>query len=244
MRNIKITIAYDGSVYKGWQLQKNGNTVQEEMEKAVRKVFGKAHRVHGAGRTDAGVHARGQTAHFKAAAGVPVAKVPAALNAFLPEDIVVTSAEEVSQDFHSRFDARGKHYRYYVMNSRLGDPFAERYAWRVPYKLNAALMNREAAALAGRHDFKSFQASDKRERTSVRRITRISVKREKDLIRIDVEGDGFLYNMVRNIAGTLVDIGRGYLPPGSMKEILKKRDRTVAGPTAPAKGLFLVNVRY
>lgn len=244
MRNIKITIAYDGSGYKGWQLQKNGNTVQAELEKAVHKVFGKAHGVHGAGRTDAGVHARAQTAHFKVAALVPISKIPAALNAYLPEDIVVTSAEEVSQDFHSRFNARGKHYRYYVMNTRLDDPFVGRYAWRVQYKLNAALMNREASALVGRHDFKSFQASDKRERTSVRRITRILVKREKDLIRIDVEGDGFLYNMVRNIAGTLVDIGRGHLPPGSMREILKKRDRTAAGPTAPAKGLFLVSVGY
>lgn len=244
MRNIKITIAYDGSGYKGWQLQKNGNTEQAELEKAVHKVFGKAHGVHGAGRTDAGVHARAQTAHFKVAALVPISKIPAALNAYLPEDIVVTSAEEVSQDFHSRFNARGKHYRYYVMNTRLDDPFVGRYAWRVQYKLNAALMNREASALVGRHDFKSFQASDKRERTSVRRITRILVKREKDLIRIDVEGDGFLYNMVRNIAGTLVDIGRGHLPPGSMREILKKRDRTAAGPTAPAKGLFLVSVGY
>ena len=244
MRTIRIIAAYDGTAYNGWQIQKNGRTLQGEIEKAIRKVFGKRHRVYGASRTDAGVHAKGQAAHFKTPQGIPVDRIPRALNKVLPEDIVIINAEEASPDFHSQFDARSKHYRYYIINSSIRDPFKEKYSWRVSYKLNMSLMRKEAAVLVGRHDFKSFQARDKRERSSVRDIYRINIKKKRSSIIIDIEGNGFLYNMVRNITGTLVDIGRGYLPPGSMKKILHKKDRTKAGPTAPAKGLFLVEVNY
>ena len=244
MRNIKLTITYDGTNYKGWQLQKNGRTVQEEVERAIKKVFGKKCRVHGAGRTDAGVHALKQVANFKAASSIPVQNIQPALNAALPEDIAVTRAEEVPPDFHSRFDARSKHYRYNILNQKHRDPFAEKYSWRVPYSLDIPLMRKEAEYIIGRHDFKSFQATDKIERSSVRRITGIKISKRKSRITVDVVGEGFLYNMVRNIVGTLVDIGRGYLPPGSMKKILRKKDRREAGPTAPSKGLFLVEVTY
>jgi tRNA pseudouridine38-40 synthase len=244
MRNIKLTISYDGTNYKGWQIQKNGRTIQEEVERAIIRVFGKKHRIHGASRTDAGVHAKAQVAHFKTPLTIPVKKIPVALNMALPEDVAVIHAEEVSPDFHSRFDPRSKHYRYCILNSRNRDPFSERYSWRVPYKLDIPLMKKEAAVLAGRHDFRSFQARDKRERTSVRKIFYISIRGKKDFLTVDIEADGFLYNMVRNIVGTLVDIGRGYLAPGSMRKILKNRDRTTAGPTAPARGLFLVDVKY
>ncbi len=244
MRTIKLTIAYDGTAYNGWQVQKNGRTVQQELEKAVMKVFKKKHRVYGASRTDAGVHARAQAAHFKAPPGVPLERIPRALNAVLPESIAVTRAEEAPPDFHSRFDAKSKRYRYYILNSRCRDPFSEKYSWRVPYRLDVPLMRKEAAVLKGKHDFKSFQARDKRERPSVRTIFDIGITKRKSSLVIDIEGDGFLYNMVRNIVGTLVEVGRGYFPPGSMRKILENRDRTTAGLTAPAKGLFLEEVKY
>lgn len=244
MRNIKLTISYEGTNYSGWQIQPNGSTIQEELEKAIEEVFGKRHRVHGAGRTDTGVHAKGQVAHFKTVQTIPVQNIQAAFNSVLPPDIAIIKAEEVSTDFHSRFDARKKLYNYYFLNIRNRDPFSEKYSWRVPYKLNLSLMKKEAAFLVGRHDFKSFQASDKRERSSVRKIYHANIKKNGSMIIFDIEGEGFLYNMVRNIAGTLIDIGRGYLPPGSMKKIMRGKDRTLAGPTAPAKGLFLMEVKY
>jgi len=249
MRTIKLTISYDGTKYSGWQIQKNSPSVQETLEKAVKKVFKKTHKVHGSGRTDSGVHAKGQVAHFKISEDLPVSGIRAALNGRLPKDVAVTGVEEVPHDFHSRFSVKSKIYRYHILNFETPDPFLEKYAWRVSYKLNTALMRREAAVLEGRHDFKSFQASDSSRipsniRGSIRKIFRIKIKKKNHDIVIEIEGDGFLYNMVRNIAGTLVDIGRGYLPPGSMKKILKAKDRTQAGPTAPAKGLFLVKVKY
>ena len=244
MHTIRLIISYDGTDYHGWQIQDNGRTVQGEIEKAVIKVFGKAHRVYGASRTDSGVHAKAQTAHFKTPLLIPERKIPAALNSVLPEDIAIVRAAHARGDFHSRFDARSKHYRYCILNFRRRDPFRERYAWRVPYRLDARLMREEAAELLGRHDFKAFQASDKKERHSVREISCLTITSKGLALTINVEADGFLYNMVRNIVGTLVDIGRGYLPAGSMKKILEGRDRTQAGPTAPAKGLFLIKVRY
>jgi tRNA pseudouridine38-40 synthase len=244
MRNIKLTISYDGTLYKGWQSQKNGNTLQQEIEKAISKIFGKHHTLYGASRTDSGVHAKGQTANFKVSTPFPASKISEALNAVLPPDILIKRSEEVPLDLHSRFDAKSKLYRYNIVNSRTKDPFSDRYVWRVPYPLDAGLMDREAGFLVGTHDFKCFQASDKRERSSVRKITMARVRKTGRQLRIDIEGDGFLYNMVRNIAGTLVDIGRGYLPPGSMTKILRSKDRKKAGPTAPARGLFLLKIRY
>lgn len=244
MRNIKLTIAYDGTNYKGWQLQKNGNTIQGEIEKAIERAFGKKCRLYGSGRTDSGVHAKGQSAHFKTACKLPIKKIPIVLTSLLPRDIQIVRAEEVSLDFHSQFDAKSKRYKYHILYQKTRDPFSERYAYRVPYKLNVSLMNKEVAYLKGEHDFKSFQASDKSARGSVRRIYSARVKKRKQFIIIDVVGNGFLYNMVRNITGTLIEIGRGYFPPGSMKKILKMKDRTTAGPTVPPEGLFLVKVKY
>ncbi|MDD5634384.1 MAG: tRNA pseudouridine(38-40) synthase TruA [Candidatus Omnitrophica bacterium] len=244
MRTIKLTISYDGTLYKGWQSQKNGKTIQDEIEKAIEKVLAKKHVLYSASRTDAGVHAKKQVAHFKTSSAISLVKIPLALNTALPDDIAITKAELVPDSFHARFDAKIKHYCYHVYNSHNRDPFKEKYSWRVPYKLNVALMKKEALVLAGEHDFKSFQAKDKIERPSVRKIHKIIVRKNKSDIFINIEGNGFLYNMVRSIAGTLVDIGRGYLPQGSMKDILKSKDRTKAGPTAPAKGLFLIEVKY
>ncbi|MFC1570541.1 tRNA pseudouridine(38-40) synthase TruA [Candidatus Omnitrophota bacterium] len=244
MRSIKLTIAYDGTGYKGWQVQKNGRTVQEEIEKAAERAFGKKIRLHGAGRTDAGVHAKAQVAHLKVPESIPVKKIALALNSSLPEDIAVTSAKEVAEDFHSRYEAKRKHYRYSIFNAKRKDPFNSRFSWRVPYMLDLKLIKKEAQVLVGKHDFKSFQAAEKKERTSVRKIFYVDIKKKGSRITIDIEGDGFLYNMVRNIVGTLIEIGRGYLPQGSMKKILKGKNRKLAGPTAPAKGLTLIEVKY
>ncbi len=244
MYNIKLTISYDGTGYKGWQVQDNGRTVQGEIEKAVEKVFGKHHRVHGASRTDSGVHAKAQAANFKTSLLIPEKKIPLALNSVLPEDISIMRASYIDDDFHARFAARSKRYMYCIFNSRQRDPFEEKYSCRVPYSLDVPLMRREAKVITGRHDFKAFQARDKKERSSVRKISNLSIVKKQPFLIINIEADGFLYNMVRNIVGTLVDIGRGYLSGGSMKRILKSMDRTKAGPTASAKGLFLVEVKY
>ncbi len=244
MRNIKLTISYDGTNYRGWQIQKNGITVQEVIEKAIQKVFEKKCRLFGAGRTDSGVHAKGQVANFKTVAKISLQKIKAALNANLPEDIVIKKAEEVSLDFHSQFSAKKKKYKYILYNSKSPEPFLSRYSWQVMYKLDLSLMKKEAKILIGKHDFKSFQATDKKDRASVRTIENIVVKKRGKQISIELTGNGFLYNMVRNIVGTLIDIGRGYLASGSMKIILSKKNRSLAGPTAPAKGLFLMKIEY
>lgn len=244
MQTIKLTISYDGTAYSGWQLQPNGRTIQGEVEKAIEKIYGKHHRLYGASRTDAGVHAKAQAAHYRTDLSIPLKKIPIALTSVLPEDIAVTKAEPVDDDFHARFDPRSKIYRYSILISRYRDPLREKYLWRIPYELDVAKMRREACVLLGRHDFKSFQARDKKERSSVRTVSKLSISRKGPLISLVIEADGFLYNMVRTIVGTLVDTGRGYLPAGSMKKILKSKDRTKAGPTAPAKGLILEQVRY
>ena len=244
MYTVKLTIAYDGTEYRGWQLQKNGNTVQAELEKAIENVLGSHRRVHSSSRTDAGVHAKGQVAHFSSPVEIPGEKIPGALNGFLPKDISVVKAEYVADNFHSRFDAKSKHYRYYMITGRERDPFRERYSWRVPYKINDKAMKEAAKVLVGKHDFRSFQASDKKERSSVRTVSRLELSRKQGFLLLDIEADGFLYNMVRNITGTLVDFGRGYCSNGEMQKILRSRDRARSGPTAPAAGLFLLEVRY
>ncbi len=244
MNTVKLTIAYDGTDYRGWQVQANGKTIQGEIEKAIKKIFGKDHRLHASSRTDSGVHAAGQVAHFKTAHKIPEDKVPAALNSVLPKDIAIFEAEYVDSEFHARFDTKSKQYSYRIFPSHNRNPLNQRYAWCLSYRLNLSLMKKEARVLIGKHDFKAFQASDKKERSSIRRIFQLDIIRQKTFIIINIEADGFLYNMVRNIVGTLVDIGRGYLPPGSMKKILNSWDRTQAGPTAPPEGLCLMEVKY
>lgn len=244
MRNIKLTLAYDGTNYSGWQVQTNGRSVQQELEEAIEKVFKEKRRVMAASRTDSGVHAKAQVTNFKLSAPIPLERMSAALNAALPASIAVVKAEKVPPSFNATRKASSKLYRYRVINSVQRDPFSERYAWRFPYKLNVPLMRKEARALVGRHDFKSFQAADKRERSSVRTISRLDIRKKGLTVTFDIKANGFLYNMVRNIVGTLIDIGRGYLPEGSMKKILAAKDRRKAGPTAPARGLFLIEVKY
>jgi len=244
IRNILLKIEYDGTNYSGWQTQKNAKSIQFILESAIKRITGKKSDLISCGRTDAGVHALGHIANFKTASDIPLYKLQRGLNSVIPKDIVIKEAREVSLKFHSRFDARSKVYTYTILNDSAPAAISRNHVHHVPYKLNFGLMRREAKCLVGRHDFKSFQAADRIERGSVRTIKRLDVKKSGDLIKITVEADGFLYNMVRNIVGTLIEIGRGKFKLGSMSEILKAKDRRLAGPTAPAKGLCLMEVKY
>lgn len=251
MRNIKVEIEYDGTNYRGWQIQQKRpeelgteKTIQGIIERVLSGILQEEIRIIGAGRTDAGVHALGQVASFKTKSKMPMAVIQRALNALLPKDIIIVDTEEAKPDFNSRFDALSKTYRYQILNRDYASAFDRLYQYHVPYKLDAKLMNREARTLIGRRDFKSFQAADKKERMSVRNMRRASVRKDGPIINIDLEANGFLYNMVRNIVGTLIEIGRGKLPPGSMRRIIRAKDRTQAGPTALAKGLCLMRIRY
>jgi tRNA pseudouridine38-40 synthase len=252
VRNIKLQIQYEGTDYRGWQIQGGRlstssprlKTIQGTIEKALRRILGQRVRLIGSGRTDSGVHAKCQVANFKTDSSIPAEKLRKALNALLPQDIVVSRATEVPPDFHSRFKARSKVYRYHILNGNVPDAFLRKTSFFYPYPLDLGLMSREARGLLGRHDFRSFQAKDVRERGSIRTIHNISLRRRGRLVVFEVEADGFLYNMVRNIVGTLIEIGRGRFPPGSLRRILRSKDRRLAGPTAPARGLCLVRVRY
>ncbi len=244
----KLTIAYDGTHYAGWQAQKNGVAVQQKVEEAIDGLFPGASRLHGSSRTDAGVHALGMVAHVeipKAAFRMPVRKLRLALNAFLPEDIRVVSAVGCRPNFHARFDARGKQYRYFVWNDGASNPLLRHQAWHVPRPLDLDAMRAAAAHVEGRHDFKSFAATREYEMTStVRTVTRCAIRRQGPLLTFVIQGDGFLYKMCRGIVGTLIQTGLGKLAPGDMKSILERRDRRVAGMTAPAHGLVLWKVFY
>jgi len=244
MRNIKLTISYDGTRYSGWQFQKNGRSIQETIQKAIRKVTGEDVNITGSGRTDAGVHAAAQVANFRTSSKLTVKNIRMALNMALPRDIAVIMAEEASRDFNSRHSAKSKTYRYTIFNNDFLGPMVRHYAAKCFYPLDTGLMRKAARALQGRHDFKAFQAKDDVERKSVRTLESVKVKREGDIVYIDMEADGFLYNMARNIAGTLVDVGRGRIPADDIGFILKKKDRRLSGPTMPAKGLCLMKVEY
>lgn len=249
MPNIRLQIEYEGTNYAGWQIQNRrpSDTIQETIEKVLEKVLQEKVKVVGSGRTDAGVHALAQTANFKTNSRLNPAKIQKALNGLLPDDIRIKKANYADNDFHACYSARSKTYRYIILNSKVSSVFLKRSSWHIPYKLDIPLMRKEAKSLIGRHDFSSFCASGSSARTRVRTIKKISVKKsfnDFNLITIDIEADGFLYNMARNIAGTLVEIGRGRFSAGSMKKILTAKDRRAAGATAAARGLFLVKVRY
>ena len=244
MRNIKLTLQYDGTRYAGWQMQKNATSIQELVESAVARITGAKTHVTASGRTDAGVHARAQVANFKTRHPIPTQRLQMALNSALPKDIVVTNVEEVTPSFNAQHSAKSKIYRYAIVNNNFIDPFIRRFAAKVFFKLDLNRMRRSARDLVGRHNFKAFQAVDDHERTSVRTIKGISIKKDGDIISIDMEADGFLYNMARNIAGTLVEIGRGKFPETRIKELLKTGKRNACGPTMPARGLCLMKVKY
>jgi tRNA pseudouridine38-40 synthase len=244
LRNVKITVEYDGTNYFGWQVQDGKPTVQGELAKAVEKVTGTAATIFGAGRTDAGVHALGQVANFKTACRIPARKLAHALNANLPHDISIVGCEEVPETFHAQFHAVSKTYRYAVLNREL--PSATR---RLGTHLMRALLDLDAlragaAHLTGTHDFRAFGSEMSKKEKTTRTISAFDVRREGDLVLFEVTGDGFLYNQVRAMVGTLLDVGLGKKPAAWVKEVLDGRDRTKAGANVPAKGLWLVAVTY
>ena len=244
VRNIKITIQYDGSRYHGWQSQPGKKTIQGELIEAISNLTGVRIQVHGASRTDAGVSALGQAGLFEIDSPIPTANFPRAINGKLPRNIVVTSAEEVPKGFDLIGGVKSKLYRYTIYTGKHRPVMRLNQCWHIPKKLDLDAMNQGAQLLVGKKDFKSFaSAADKRE-SSVRTIFRCNVTSEDKWIYTDVEGDGFLYNMVRNIVGTLVEVGRGRWKPEKINEILEAKDRTAAGQLAPPQGLCLMWIKY
>jgi tRNA pseudouridine38-40 synthase len=245
---LRLTVAYDGSHYAGWQLQKTGTGVQQKIEEALGNLFPSKPRLHSSSRTDTGVHALGMVAHFEVPRKefkMPVAKVALAINAFLPEDIRILAAARCAADFHARFDAIGKQYRYRVWNHMAMNPLLRQQAWQVPQALDFRRMQSAAKLFLGRHDFKSFAGNRHYEmETTVRTLTRCDIKRQGPLLTFIIEGDGFLYKMCRGIVGTLVQLGRGRFSADDLKRMLAAKDRRVAGMTAPAQGLVLWKVFY
>jgi len=244
MQNFLLNLRFDGSAFCGWQAQPNGPTVQAALEQAILRVTGQALRVTGCSRTDAGVHAREFYCNFFCDTRVPIERLPAALNAWLPEQIAVLGCTQAAPAFNARFDCRAKTYRYHIHNAPARDPFLLRRALLERYPLDENMLAREALHFVGTHDFASLRAAGGSARTSVRTVSRFDVLREGDEIYFFVRADGFLYHMVRIMAGTLLEIARGRLPRGSIPEILAARDRGRAGATAPAQGLMLWEVEY
>ncbi len=244
MRNLKMIVGYDGTEFSGWQIQPGYRTVQEVLETAIQQITQHRSSVKASGRTDAGVHAVGQVVNFFTESKIPADRFVIGLNSQLPDDVVVKTCEDVGPEFDANRDAIRKLYRYVIRDTRVRDPFLRRYYATCPAKLDVEKMNRAAQMLLGEHDFHSFETEWPNRKTSVRTITHIRVNRAGDYVWLDVEADGFLYNMVRTIAGTLMNIGRGFWPEEQMRTILEAEDRTVAGPTAPATGLFLMRVTY
>jgi tRNA pseudouridine38-40 synthase len=244
----KLTIAYDGTGYEGWQVQKTGTGVQEKVETALAKLFPSHPRVHSSSRTDTGVHALGMVAHFEVPPSeckMAARKLALALNAWLPEDIRVLAAARARQDFHARFQATGKQYRYCVWNHAAMNPLLRRTAWHVPRPLDLRAMRAAAPSFVGRHDFQSFAANPGYAKAStVRTLTRCALTRRGPLLTFIIEGDGFLYKMCRGIVGTLVQVGLSKFPAEEVRRMLEKKDRRVAGMTAPAQGLVLWKVSY
>lgn len=244
MRHIKLIIGYDGTDFHGFQRQTNLRTVQEELERTLTTLLKHEVSIKAAGRTDAGVHAEGQTVSFWTNCPIPIDRLPLALNALLPHDIVAKKATEVSPDFHPRFDATSRVYRYLIDNRPAPSILLRRYAWHISQPLDLVVMRAAAGYLIGTHDFASFHASGSPLRSTVRRMIRVSVAKRDGIISITMEANAFLYHMARIIVGTLVEISLGKRTPDEMRAILEARDRKIASKTAPPHGLCLMQVKY
>ncbi|GIM31780.1 tRNA pseudouridine(38-40) synthase TruA [Paraclostridium bifermentans] len=245
MRNIKITIEYDGSRYKGFQrLKDNDNTIQGKIEAVLSKMADEKIEIIGSGRTDMGVHAYNQVANFKTNFSLSVRKINDYLNNYLPEDIVIKNVEEVDERFHSRYNVKQKVYLYKINNAKTQDVFLRKYSTYIEKPLDIELMKKASEYLVGEHDFTSFASSKSKKKSNVREIHSITINKNKDMIDIFVEGNGFLYNMVRIIAGALIEVGLNKKTPEDIKLMLDAKDRSKASDTAPAKGLYLYSVKY
>ena len=244
MKRIGLIVAYDGTNYCGWQVQPNGITIQGELNRCLSELLGEEIETIGASRTDAGVHAMGNVAVFDTNTRIPGEKISYALNQRLPEDIRIQLSVEMPLDFHPRYCDSVKTYEYRILNRRFPVPTERLYSYFYHYKLDVEKMRAATSYLIGRHDFASFCGSGAQVKSTVRTIRSIEIERYEDMITIRISGEGFLYNMVRIIAGTLIEIGNGQYPPERMKKILDARDREYAGPTAPARGLTLLGIQF
>jgi tRNA pseudouridine38-40 synthase len=246
MKKIRMHIAYDGTAYHGWQIQPEDRTVEGELTRAVQKILGLSEpiKVQGSSRTDAGVHAIGQVAHFSHDSERTLWAFARGLNALTPDDVVITRVEEVDPSFHARHSARGKIYRYRLWNHRLPNPFERHRSWHVPFDLDLEAMRQAAAAMVGTHDFSAFRAADCQGVSPVREMKRVEVEENGSMVEIVVEGSAFLKYMVRIITGTLVDVGTGQIDRRAIGEILLSGERSAAGQTAPAHGLTLEKIHY
>lgn len=244
MRTIKLTIAYDGTSYAGWQVQSNGLAIQQVLEEALAKILGAPVRLYSSGRTDAGVHAEGMVAVFKTDREIPLTAFSDGLNSHLPPDIAVRDAEEAPPEFDPRRDAKGKHYRYTILNTPRRSPLCRLYAWHLKGSLDIAAMRKAAMLLVGEKDFAAFRTSGCAARTTVRNVFSVDITSEGELILIDVKGSGFLRNMVRIMVGTLVEVGQGKIPMAAIPVLFNGKKEATAGMTAPPQGLSLVEVYY
>jgi len=245
MRNIKLLIEYDGTNYQGWQVQPEGPTIQGILEEKIGLLTGEPVQLFGSGRTDSGVHALGQVAHFKTQSQMDIRTIQRALNSLLPPDIVIQKAEEVDEGFHARKHSKSKIYEYRILNRNLRSAFHCGYVWHIPQKLNLTEMRKATQSLLGQHDFSAFRTVGSPTQTTVRKVIRAEWKGGRGgLIRFEIEANGFLKQMVRSIIGTLVEIGKGKMKAADLRRILNSKDRKEAGPTAPAQGLFLKEVKY
>ena len=250
-RNLRLLLAYDGTSFHGWQRQPNVSTVQDCVEKAIERILGEPVTLYASGRTDAGVHALGQVANFACSCRIPEANLQRALNDILPPEVRVRGVSEAAPDFHARYAARSKTYRYRILQADVCSPFLWRYVWHCPYVLDRRLTAEAARLFVGEHDFTSFAASgtwdeDDSEPAMVRSVfsSKVLWRERSGLLVYEIRGNGFLHHMVRNLVGTLVEVGRGRFMPADVLRILKARDRTCAGPTAPPQGLCLMRVEY
>ncbi|MBO5143449.1 MAG: tRNA pseudouridine(38-40) synthase TruA [Clostridia bacterium] len=245
MRNIKLKIEYDGKNFAGWQTQPGKISIQGEIIRAIKEVTGEEVELNASGRTDAGVHALGQIANFKTNTNIDIKKIPYALNSKLPNSIVIVSAEEVEERFHSRYNCTGKTYRYIINNSEFPSALDRYREFHISQKLDFNSMKEALGYFEGTHDFKGFKSSGgSPKKTTVRTLTKCEIKIEENRYIIELSGDGFLYNMVRIIAGTIVDVGLGKIKSSDIKSIINSGDRKLAGRTLPPHGLYLVEVRY
>lgn len=244
MRRVLLVVQYDGTAYHGFQRQPGLLTIQLELEQALSSLLDENVTIAGAGRTDAGVHAHGQTVTFDTKGSIPTERIVPALNGLLSDAVVVTDAREVPEDFHPRYSAVGKHYRYRILNRPLPSPFAVRYAWHLEWSLDSDLMCEAAAMLIGRHDFAGFSSAGSAVQSTVRDLRRLEIGRDKDVLEIDAEADGFLYMMMRRIVGALVDVGAGRFSVEDVERILQTGDRCRCRTVAPPQGLSLMEVIY
>lgn len=244
MRNIKLTIEYDGKKFGGWQKQPTKLNIQGEIEQAIKEITGEDVELNASGRTDSGVHSIGQVANFKTNSNIEIEKIPFAINSKLKKSIVIKNAEEVDESFHARYSCKGKKYRYIINNSIQGTAIYRDLECHIPQKLDIKEMKKAIKYFEGEHDFRGFRASGTSSKNSVRTIFKAEIKQENERIIIELTGNGFMYNMVRIIAGTLVDVGLKKIKPEEIPDIINSKDRNKAGKTLPAHGLYLVEVYY